>query len=57
MIKAIDELRDASVIAYTAQPPLAKLTKVDHLFSAVLEKPSPPDLVVATVQRYAVGSA
>jgi len=56
LIKAIDELRDASVIAYTAQSSLTELQadqKLDHLFSTVLAKPSPPELVVATVQRYA----
>lgn len=50
LIKAIDELRSARVIAYTARPPLdPRLT--EELFSAVLPKPSPPDLVVAAVQR------
>ena len=52
LIKAIDQLRDARVIAYTARPPLdPKLT--EELFTAVLPKPSPPDVVVAAVQRCA----
>jgi len=52
LIKAIDTLRDARVIAYAAQPPIdSKLT--GELFSAVLPKPSPPDVVVAAVQRCA----
>ena len=52
LIKAIDHLRDARVIAYTARTPVdPRLT--DELFSAVLPKPSPPDVVVAAVQRCA----
>lgn len=52
LIKAIDELRAARVIALSPGP-------VEHppfnteLFTAVLAKPSPPDLVLATVQRWA----
>jgi CheY-like chemotaxis protein len=53
LIKEIDELRNARVIAYTARPMQAHHGAVDSLFSAVLPKPSPPDVVVATVQRYA----
>jgi two-component system cell cycle response regulator DivK len=56
LIKAIDELRDARVIAYTAGAPLADLVegqKLDQLFSTVLSKPSSPHLVVAAVRRYA----
>jgi CheY-like chemotaxis protein len=50
LIKAIDQLREARVIAYTARPPLdPRLT--DELFSAVLPKPSPPDIVLAAVQQ------
>jgi len=52
LIKAIDALRDARVIAYAAQPPL-DLDPASHLFSAVLPKPSAPDVVVAAVQRCA----
>ena len=53
LIKAIDELRDASVIAYTAWPMEERRLAADSLFSAVLPKPCAPDTVVATVQRYA----
>lgn len=52
LIKAIDALRDARVIAYAAQPPI-DLAMNGQLFSAVLPKPSPPDMVVAAVQRCA----
>jgi CheY-like chemotaxis protein len=52
LIKAIDELRNTRVIAYTArQPP-----PTSELFTAILRKPSPPDLVVDTVKRWAVAS-
>ena len=52
LIKAIDEIRGVRVIAYTARPPRdPRLT--DELFTAVLPKPSPPDIVVAAVQRCA----
>ena len=50
LIKAIDELHDASVIAYTAKPSLDPKTS-QQLFSAVLRKPASPDVVVAAVQR------
>jgi two-component system cell cycle response regulator DivK len=53
LIKAIDELRSACVIAYTAWPLNERRLAADSLFSAVLPKPSPPDAVVATVKRYA----
>ena len=52
LIKEIDQLRDARVIAYTAKGQLDPLLSED-LFSAVLPKPSPPDVVVAAVQRFA----
>jgi CheY-like chemotaxis protein len=56
LIKAIDELRDACVIAYTATPPdVAPLAPT--LFSAVLRKPSSAEALIATVQRYAAGQA
>ena len=49
LIKAIDELRGTHVIAYTArQPP-----PTSELFTAILRKPSPPDVVVDTVKRWA----
>jgi len=52
LIKAIDELRSARLIAYTAQP--AKAGPLDGgLFTAVLQKPSPPDEILAAVKRYA----
>lgn len=50
LIKAIDELRDARVIAYAASPPVDP-SIAETLFTAVLPKPSSPDLVVAAVQR------
>lgn len=52
LIKATAATRHARVIAHTAKPPTnADLTLL--LFAAVLHKPAPPDLVVATVQQYA----
>jgi CheY-like chemotaxis protein len=57
LIKAIDELRNACVIAYTAHPMPAHDAAVESLFSAVLPKPSPPETVIETVQRYAAWSA
>ncbi len=52
LIKAIDELRGTHVIAYTArQPPPTR-----ELFTAILRKPSPPEVVVDTVKRWAVAS-
>ena len=52
LIKAIDELRNTRVIAYTArQPP-----PTSELFTAILRKPSPPEVVVDTVKRWAVAS-
>ena len=52
LIKEIDELRNIRVIAYTArQPP-----PTSELFTAILRKPSPPDVVVDTVKRWAVAS-
>ena len=52
LIKAIDELRDTRVIAYTARTP----PPASELFTAILRKPSPPDVVVDTVKRWAVAS-
>ena len=52
LIRAIDELRNTRVIAYTAgQPPATS-----ELFTAILRKPSPPEVVVDTVKRWAVAS-
>jgi hypothetical protein len=52
LIKAIDAIRDAAVIAYTAKPVLSDIL-VKNLFSAVLQKPAPPELVLETVPRLA----
>jgi CheY-like chemotaxis protein len=52
LIKAIDALRGARLIAYTAQSAAATPLHGD-LFTAVLPKPSPPDEILAAVQRYA----
>ena len=49
LIKAIDQLRDARVIAYSANPAIDSTTS--ELFTTVLPKPSSPDIVVAAVQR------
>jgi len=49
LIKAIDELRDTRVIAYTARTP----PPTSELFAAILRKPSPPNVVVETVKRCA----
>jgi len=57
LIKAIDELRNACVIAYTARPMQAHYAVAESLFTAVLPKPSPPEMVVATVKRYAATAA
>jgi CheY-like chemotaxis protein len=52
LIKAIDELQGAHVIAYTAQP--TEDSGFDRsLFAAVLRKPSPPDHILDVVRRYA----
>lgn len=52
LIKASEATRDARVIAYTAAP-LRDSDIVQQLFAAVLEKPAPPDVVLATVQTVA----
>jgi len=52
LIKTIDAIRDARVIAYTAKPVL-KDVLVHNLFAAVLKKPAPPDVVLATVRQCA----
>jgi CheY-like chemotaxis protein len=52
LIKASEVTRHARVIAYTADPSLDS-TLVQTLFSAVLQKPAPPDVVLATVQHVA----
>jgi CheY-like chemotaxis protein len=50
LIKAIDELRDTRMIAYTARVPQPEISE---FFTAVIRKPSPPDVVVETVKRLA----
>jgi CheY-like chemotaxis protein len=52
LIKAIDGLRDARVIAYTAQA-IVPPPRAEGLFAAVLPKPSPPQEILAMVQRCA----
>jgi CheY-like chemotaxis protein len=52
LIKTIDAIRDARVIAYTASP-LATVPRHNALFAAVLQKPTPLDVVVATVRQFA----
>ena len=52
LIRSIEELRNTHVIAYTAgQPPASS-----ELFTAILRKPSPPDVVVETVKRWAAAA-
>jgi CheY-like chemotaxis protein len=52
LIKASKATRDARVIAYTGSP-LRDDAVVQQLFAAVLEKPAPPHVVLATVQHVA----
>lgn len=52
LIKTIDVLRDARVIAYTAQR-ADQHPQAAGLFAAILPKPSPPDQILAAVQRWA----
>jgi two-component system cell cycle response regulator DivK len=52
LIKATAATRHARVIAHTAKPPMSEGLAL-WLFAAVLQKPAPPDVVVATVQQYA----
>ena len=49
LIKCIEELRHTRVIAYTARTP----APTSELFTAVIRKPSSPDVVVDTVKRWA----
>jgi CheY-like chemotaxis protein len=53
LIKATDAIRDARVIAYTANPTLDD-SLVHELFVGVLQKPAAPAVVLATV-RHAAG--
>lgn len=50
LIKSIDAVRDARIIAYTAQP-LPAGPRRDSLFDAVLQKPAPLDLMIQTVRQ------
>jgi CheY-like chemotaxis protein len=52
LIKTIDAIRDARVIAYTANP-LPTVPRHGALFAAVLQKPAPLDVVIATVRQFA----
>jgi CheY-like chemotaxis protein len=52
LIKEVDAIRDARVIAYTGKAAVGD-DRVAKLFSAVLHKPATPDRVVALVQQYA----
>ena len=52
LIKAIDEIRQARVIAYTGRPATLD-DAATALFAAVLPKPSSPAAVVATVRQHA----
>jgi CheY-like chemotaxis protein len=52
LIKAIDTIRDARIIAYTARPDFEDQDR--GMFAAVLTKPAPHDVVLATVQRHAI---
>jgi CheY-like chemotaxis protein len=53
LIKAAEATRHARVIAYTGNPALD--TRVVDLFAAVLSKPAPLEVVVATVRHVADG--
>ena len=50
LIKAIDAIRDARVIAYTARPDLEEEDR--RMFAAVLTKPAPQEVVLAAVQQH-----
>jgi two-component system, cell cycle response regulator DivK len=50
LIKSIEQLRGTRVIAYTARTPPPE---VNDVFTAVIPKPSPPEVVVETVKRWA----
>jgi CheY-like chemotaxis protein len=51
LIKAIEELRHACVIAYTAMPAL-DAEAFAPLFSEVVRKPASPDVILAAVHRF-----
>jgi CheY-like chemotaxis protein len=50
LIKACDQLKDVSVIAYSAIT--STRPRNAELFSAFLPKPSPPDRIIASVQNF-----
>jgi CheY-like chemotaxis protein len=50
LIKSIEPLRGTRVIAYTARTPPPE---VNDVFTAVIRKPAPPDVVVEAVRRCA----
>lgn len=50
LIRSIDVLRHARVIAYTAQA--APEQPAAQLFTAVMRKPAPVDALVTMVRRY-----
>ena len=52
LIRTIDDLQGAHVIAYTAQPTQDSGFE-SGLFTAILPKPSPPDRILDVVRRYA----
>jgi CheY-like chemotaxis protein len=52
LIKAVDTIRHAQVIAYTATPSLDD-GALWGLFAAILKKPAPPDVMVETVRQCA----
>jgi CheY-like chemotaxis protein len=52
LIKATEGIRHAEVIAHTGNPPLSDAS-VQGWFEAVVQKPSPPDVVLAAVQSMA----
>jgi CheY-like chemotaxis protein len=52
LIKAIDTTRDTHVIAYTATAPADELF-LNTMFSAVIQKPATPDVVLAAVRHLA----
>jgi two-component system cell cycle response regulator DivK len=52
LIKAVDAIREARVIACTGSPSLID-GHADRLFVAVLSKPASPDEVLATVRQHA----
>ena len=52
LIKAIDAIHDARVIAYTARPDLEEQDR--RMFAAVLTKPAPHEVVLAAVKQHAM---